>query len=728
MLRKVLFVCFIFTCSIAGAQSPLAHIIDSLTTRLAVEKNDSNKVNTLTLLSDKTYKAGQKDKAMQYGIDALDLCGRINYLAGEPAAFKCIGNVYYSKLKYADALRNFIMGLNVSLNLKDSSQAATLYTRIGLTYFRQANLPQSLQANLNALKIREDMKDSVGMTTALVNLGNVYSEQGRFAEALKTEQRAYDISVLVKEKFNITASLNNIGGIHVKMKNYDEALNDFKKTIELEQKADDQEGVAIAYNNIGEIYMDKGNYNEALDYVGKSLVLKRKVGYKRGLESVFINYSTIYNLMKQYAKGRIYADTILMQSLASGSKDYIEEGYMCMAVADSGMGNYKSALANYEKARQWHDSLKNEENTKQVVEAEMNYEFEKKQDAQRAEEEKIKIKNDVEARKQRITIYFISGILALVIVFAFFIARSLQQNRRKTIIISKQKEEVEKQNELIERQKAIVEEKNKEVLDSIIYAKRLQDAILPPLNIIKTYLPDSFVMYKPKDIVAGDFYWMWSETTSRHSSSGEMPEQIILIAACDCTGHGVPGALVSVVCSNALNRTVKEFKITEPGKILDKVRELVLETFSHRDPFGDKSESEVKDGMDISLVAISQKQLAISWAGAYNPLWIIPAGEGIIEVEPDKQPIGKTDNPKQFSTHKLSLKKGDILYLFTDGYADQFGGPKGKKFKYKQLQEKLLAISNRPMVEQKKELETEFDKWKGSLEQVDDVLIIGIRV
>ena len=204
----------------------------------------------------------------------------------------------------------------------------------------------------------------------------------------------------------------------------------------------------------------------------------------------------------------------------------------------------------------------------------------------------------------------------------------------------------------------------------------------------------------------------------------ERVDDVILIAACDCTGHGVPGAMVSVVCSNALNRAIKEFKIRDTGKVLDKVRELVLETF-------EKSENNVQDGMDVSFCAITPPKGArgaeIEWSGAYNPLWYVQNGE-MKEVTADKQPIGKTDNPKSFSTHTLNLQKGDTLYLFTDGYADQFGGPKGKKFKYKTLQEKLLAISSQSMDVQKEELDKTIESWRGNLEQVDDILIMGIRV
>ncbi|HXB11953.1 MAG TPA: SpoIIE family protein phosphatase, partial [Bacteroidia bacterium] len=270
----------------------------------------------------------------------------------------------------------------------------------------------------------------------------------------------------------------------------------------------------------------------------------------------------------------------------------------------------------------------------------------------------------------------------------------------------------ERANLLISTQKKEIEQKNKDILDSITYAKRLQDAILPPLSAIKQYLPESFVFYKPKDIVAGDFYWM--------EKSGDT----IFIAAADCTGHGVPGAMVSVVCSTALNRALKEFNIRETGKILDKARELVLETF-------EKSEDNVQDGMDISLAAISYQPTAnsfsLQWSGAYNSLWYVHDGK-VIEVAADKQPIGKVDKPVAFTTHNLALHKGDTLYLFTDGYADQFGGLKGKKFKYKQLQKLLQTNAGKPLEAQKAILESTLNEWKGNLEQVDDILVIGIQV
>jgi serine phosphatase RsbU (regulator of sigma subunit) len=257
----------------------------------------------------------------------------------------------------------------------------------------------------------------------------------------------------------------------------------------------------------------------------------------------------------------------------------------------------------------------------------------------------------------------------------------------------------------------------------LTYAKRLQTAILPPDSHFDRLLPDSFVLYLPKDIVAGDFYWL------------EETADTILVAAADCTGHGVPGAMVSVVCNNALNRAVKEFSLGSPAGILGMTSILVDETFA-------RSQEIVKDGMDISLCVIDFKNSKLRWAGAYNPIWIISKHVKpqlgsptmqidelmLYEIKGDKQPIGLVHNRKPFTEHEIDLDKEDVLYIFTDGYADQFGGPKGKKFMYKSLKQLLLQHAMEKMPEQKSILLKAFNNWKGELEQVDDVLLIGIRI
>ncbi len=281
-----------------------------------------------------------------------------------------------------------------------------------------------------------------------------------------------------------------------------------------------------------------------------------------------------------------------------------------------------------------------------------------------------------------------------------------QNLRDKNLRITKQNEIVKKQNKIVVEQKREIEAQFKEITDSIVYAKRIQSAILYSTTLIKKYLKESFVVYKPKDVVAGDFYWVAQK------------DDKTLFAAADCTGHGVPGAMVSVICSHALNRAVREYGLTDPGKILDKTREIVLEEFS-------KSDEGVKDGMDIALCLLEGNKL--KYSGAYNPLWLIRDDELII-TKADKQPVGRSDTKKPYTTHSFDLQKGDIIYLFTDGYADQFGGENNKKFMSKRFRALLLEIHKKSMETQKAIIEETFKEWKGTNEQIDDVCVIGVRI
>ncbi len=260
--------------------------------------------------------------------------------------------------------------------------------------------------------------------------------------------------------------------------------------------------------------------------------------------------------------------------------------------------------------------------------------------------------------------------------------------------------------------RAKINEKTRQVADSINYAKRLQDAILPSMKEVHQHFPNSFILFEPKDIVSGDFYWF------------EKVNNIVFLAAADCTGHGVPGAMVSVVCASALNRSVKEFDLIDPSQILDKTREIVVDTFA-------KSQEDVKDGMDISLLTVDLNSNKINWAGAISPIYILRKESNELEiVKGDREPIGYTKQSSSFTSHSLDLAHGDLIYQFSDGFADQFGGPRNKKYGYKRMRNLLLEIRSKPMDEQKSTLLTTIHQWmkEGGDEQVDDICFIGVRI
>jgi len=305
--------------------------------------------------------------------------------------------------------------------------------------------------------------------------------------------------------------------------------------------------------------------------------------------------------------------------------------------------------------------------------------------------------------------YFLIGVLLIYIIIRLSIRRVKKQNERLEQIVEDRTAEIAKQNATLEHQKAEIEEKTNDILDSIKYAERIQTAILPPQDELdRIFDSENFVLFKPKDIVSGDFYW------------AERFGDEAIFSAVDCTGHGVPGAFVSIVGFNALNRTVNEFDLRKPGEILDKLTDLVVETFS-------KSESQIKDGMDIALCNLNYKTQKLTYAGANNPLIMVRNGE-IIEYKANKQPIGEFENRVPFITHEIDVQKGDCFYVFSDGFADQFGGPKGKKFKAKNLKQLILDMNDLSMKEQMIKFQEEFEKWKGDFEQLDDVCLIGVRI
>jgi len=640
---------------------------------------------------------------------------------------------------------NKALALNQELNNKGG--IANILGNIGNVYHSQGNYPLALEYDLKSLKTNKERGNKIGIANNLSNIGNIYTEQGNYAKALENDSIAVAAYNEIGNKHGAVRTLGNMGVVYADMGDYKKALEIDLKTTPLCEEIGDRFDISSNFGNIGSVYLQLANYPKALEYSFKALAIKKEIGDKEGEATDLSNIGDIYTRQKNYKQGKAYLDSALNLSRNMGDKALIENAYNSLEIFDSAVGDYKTALEDYKKNIVYRDSLVNEANTKKTVQEQMNFEFEQKQATEKAEQDKKDAVAEQDRNRQKVIRNSFIGGFALMLALAFFIFRGYRQKQKDNIIITQQKELVEKQRDEVEKQKhevekqkdevvhqkAIVEEKNKDILDSITYAKRLQDAILPPLSLIKQYLPESFLLYKPKDIVAGDFYWMERVTSLNFSQGrdfersrpdmpsllGEGKDEVILIAAADCTGHGVPGALVSVVCSNALNRTVKEFKITEPGKILDKVRELVLETF--------EKSGEIQDGMDISLCCINTKTDDVQWSGAYNSLWYIQNNE-IKEVAADKQPIGKMDKPMPFNTNNLNLQKGDTLYLFTDGYADQFGGPKGKKFKYAQFQEKLLAISHQSMAEQKDILDKTIQEWKGSLEQVDDILVIGVRV
>lgn len=584
--------------------------------------------------------------------------------------------------------------LKLSDELGDKKGMANSLNNIGAIYEQKGDCPRAIEYYTHSLKLREEMGDDKGVALALNNIGVIYYDLADYKKAMEYHMRSLKARKASGDNAGVGMSYSNIGAVYHMQKDLEKAIEFFIKGLKIQEENNDAKAVAMSLNNIGAIYQEKKDYEKAMEFFEKSLKAVDHVEHSQGIAMTLNNIGNIHFAVGNYEKAYEYNKKALIAAQKSSSSLMIKDAANSLFNYYKKTGKYTDALEMYELFIIMRDSVQNENNQKEVLQQEMQYNYEKKKALDEKEHEKQIAISTEQKNKQRIITYASATGLALVILFSIFVFNRLRiTNRQKSII---------------EEQKNTVEEKQKEIVDSITYAKRLQEAILPPENFVKEHLKQSFIFYKPKDIVAGDFYWM------------ELKEDLLFIAAADCTGHGVPGAIVSVVCSNALNRALMEFGITDPGKILDKTRELVLETFS-------KSDTDVKDGMDISLLSIDRKSNTIKWAGAYNPLWYIQNKE-IKEIKANKQSIGKTETPVPFITHSIELNAGDTLFLFTDGLADQFGGEKGKKFKYKPMKELFLKNADLSPEQQKSELEIVFKNWTGRFEQVDDICIIGIKL
>jgi serine phosphatase RsbU (regulator of sigma subunit) len=296
---------------------------------------------------------------------------------------------------------------------------------------------------------------------------------------------------------------------------------------------------------------------------------------------------------------------------------------------------------------------------------------------------------------------------ALVIAFAWLLIRSQTRSLIRTRKLLKEKELA---LSLIENQRAELEHKNKNITDSLIYAQRIQDALLPSELYLKRYFIESFVLYKPKDIVSGDFYWI-----------GEQGGKKFIVAA-DCTGHGVPGALMSMIGHDLLEKIINGENINQPASILDRMSKSLEETFSREKNIG----TIIRNGMDIGICVIDKKNRKIEYSGAFFPLYIIRDNR-LINVEGDKYTLGMTPANVSYTNNEIDLMENDMLYLFSDGYVDQFGGDENKKFMYRRFRYLLMTIHRFPMEDQRSILEENIKTWMGNTYQIDDILVIGFK-
>jgi serine phosphatase RsbU (regulator of sigma subunit) len=577
---------------------------------------------------------------------------KLNYQKGIGLAYRNLGLINMYNGKYKEALAYHLKALDIWEKIKNKKLCQISNSDLGLSFFYQENYKKAAYYWENAIKLNFD-KASYDYVSDCNNLGQAYVSLGDYDKATTWLKKTLAFYANNKKSINYTNALAGIANIESKKKNYRQALVYYTEIIKLREEANTRNNdLAITYLNVSLIYGEFGKPKEALEFGLK--------GYQKALES--------------------------------DDKSELLHAYNNLNTAYAKVGNYEKAYEFSQLYTNLKDSLSGIESQKQINELDKRYQTEKKEKENQLLNKQLEIQQ-IEGKQQQFYLIISAVILVLV---AFLSVVLYRQNKQKQRV-----------NLKLEIKNKIIEEQHKDIIDSINYAKRIQQAILKEEEHVSAHLPPHFILFKPKDIVSGDFYWALEKA------------EYLYVTAADCTGHGVPGAFLTMLGISYLNEINACEEILTPAEILYQLRDKIVKELSRQ--------GTTKDGMDISLMRLNLKTNEAMWAGAFNPLWYIESGS-LKEIKANKQPIGYVEDPQPFTNHTLNLKTNDTVYLFTDGFADQFGGPKGKKYKYKQLEENLLANSNKPLEEQKQFLYNSFNSWKGNLEQVDDVTIIGIKM
>lgn len=467
------------------------------------------------------------------------------------------------------------------------------------------------------------------------------------------------------------ATIGNIGNLYNDLGRTDEALTKQFESLTYFKLAEDSMDIEIAYGTIADIYLKKENYQEALKYYLQAIAISERLGFA---EELMYNYEGLYKCYEKTSR-------------------------------------FKEAHEAYKKFNLFKDSIRSNEITKKLTEQELNFKYETK----RKEDALVQKNKDLETaskfRTQKIIIYSAVLVGFILLVFLFITLRN-------SAIRKKINQQLELSHSEIKTQKNIIETKNREITDSIMYASRIQQGILPDAEEIKDILPNCFVFFRPRDIVSGDFYWI--KKLKGNSIIGK--DQLAGIVIADCTGHGVPGAFMSFIGNTIFNQTIGNNNIETPADALNYLNQQLPLTLKSKSNTG-----QINDGMEAGICVYNKENRRVFYAGAN--IHLIHIRNGIAnEIKGDKHSIGlNAEQQKTFTNKELLLETGDCIYLFSDGYADQFGGEKGKKFKYKNLIKLLEQISHLPINEQYQQIEENFDRWKGNLEQLDDVLVFGLR-
>ncbi|MBI5540156.1 MAG: tetratricopeptide repeat protein [Bacteroidia bacterium] len=661
-----------------------------------------------------------------------------------------LGVLYYENEKYPEAIDKLNKAICYYDSISDKTRKGKLLNTIGNIYKFQCNYEIALKYYHQSLNFCEKIKDSSGIAIAHIGIANVFINWKNYDKALENYKICFQISKNIGKNNIMSSAMIGMGNVYKQQKKDNEAIKSYENSLAIEKDNNNPEGIALALLNMGDVYFNQENYYKALTNYQNALKIVKSINNNIRVSLVLLQIGQTYQAIGNNAIAEKYYKNSIDVATKIDYNQVILEDFKNLYLLYKKQNRLSTAIEFYEKYNNLKDTLFTTESQKQINEIQTKYETGKKeQEIQLLNKDKqlsklqIKQSQD-EINKQRILIYSIVIVLILISVFSILLFRLYKEKKKankklsdlnQEILMQKeeiitQRDEIEAQRDIATEQRDLISNQKNEITDSIYYARRIQQALLPITIYLNEILDDYFILFKPRNIVSGDFYW-----------ARKIGNKTI-IAAADCTGHGVPGAFMSML-GIAFLKEITNKGIVKPDIILNELKELIILSLHQRGMEGD-----TKDGMDISLCSIDKIEMQLEFAGANNPIYIVKNEEFKVESEEiiekqnlpisnfklyelkgDKMPIGYfSENYEVFTNKEVTITKNDMVYLFSDGYADQFGGKNNKKYKYKALKELITNSSNLNCKEQKDIISSEFEKWKGNFEQTDDILVIGIRI
>jgi len=600
---------------------------------------------------------------------------------------------------YADVLEQFAKRIG---NQKFIGKAINIK---GSSFYIQSNYEKALYYFIKGLTLQVEIGDKSSEAAFCSNIGLIYSIQQNFSEALLYFEKALFIFEALGDQSKIATSYNNLGAAYKDLVNYSKSLDYFRKALAISKKIQDKRSMALCLSNIGELQRINGQLKLAVDFFEQSLRIRKEIADKKGMANCYANIGHIYKIQTDYNKALHYLNQAFDIKLELGTLQGLDEVSENLYEIHAVRGNYDQALKMYVLHTKTKDSIFQQDLEKKLYRFKIDKEYQtkKRTDSITLYHERLiqaaEHKADQEKLKtEKRTKYSLIAIVLLILLSLVFVFKQLKKSKAQNIIIEDQHDKLN--------------ESHKEITDSINYAKRIQDALMTSADYMEKVMPNSFVFFSPKDVVSGDFYWVYKTNDNQ-----------LFFTVADCTGHGVPGAFMSMIGTSLLNENIVENGIHDPAKILDCMRDQIIKSLKQKGDIGEN-----KDGMDMALCKYDINAKTIEFSGAHNPLVHI-RNNNLNSLKADNQPVAFYQKDMMpFTTQTLQVQTGDMLYVFSDGFADQFGGEKGKKYMLGKFKKYLLSISKLPILEQKTALENEFKHWKLEFEQVDDVCVMGMRI